>query len=80
MPLHAFSYIKILPFTDICTARPRSCVDSVNGFSVVSDIASTVRKRWSGIHIGSKLANAFEKLAPDDTEEDYTDRYLMNFK
>ncbi|XP_075232079.1 uncharacterized protein LOC142330581 isoform X2 [Lycorma delicatula] len=61
------------PTQEVCTARPRSCVDSVGGFSVVSDIASTVRKRWSGIHIGSKLANAFERLAPDDTEEDYTD-------
>ncbi|XP_039289905.1 uncharacterized protein LOC111050470 isoform X3 [Nilaparvata lugens] len=57
---------------EVTSARPRSCVDSVGGFSV-SDIASTVRKRWSGIHIGSKLANAFERLAPDDTEEEYTD-------
>ncbi|RZF48900.1 hypothetical protein LSTR_LSTR003280 [Laodelphax striatellus] len=57
---------------EVTSARPRSCVDSVGGFSV-SDIASTVRKRWSGIHIGSKLANAFDRLAPDDTEEEYTD-------
>lgn len=59
--------------TEVSVTRPRSCVDSVGGFSVVSDIASTVRKRWSGTHIGSKLANAFDRLAPDDTEEEYTD-------
>uniref|UniRef100_A0A1B6D1K6 SH3 domain-containing protein n=1 Tax=Clastoptera arizonana TaxID=38151 RepID=A0A1B6D1K6_9HEMI len=58
---------------ELTTTRPRSCVDSVGGFSVVSDIASTVRKRWSGIHLGSKLVNAFDRLAPDDTEEEYSD-------
>ena len=54
--------------------RPRSCVDSSNGFAV-NDVASTVRKRWSGVQFGSKLASAFERLAVED-DETYTDRYV----
>ncbi|XP_067013315.2 serine-rich adhesin for platelets [Anabrus simplex] len=61
--------------------RPRSCVDATsNGaqggtgsFSLMTDIASTVKKRWSGIHLGSKLFQAFDRLAAEDTEEEYTD-------
>lgn len=57
------------------TFRPRSCVDSSNGFPV-NDVASTVRKRWSGVQFGSKLASAFERLAVDD-DETYADRYAL---
>ncbi|XP_046684117.1 uncharacterized protein LOC124369951 isoform X3 [Homalodisca vitripennis] len=53
--------------TDQC--RPRSCVDSVTG---TADLAATARKRWSGVNIGGKLSQAFDRLG-DDTEEEYTD-------
>lgn len=56
--------------------RPRSCVDNTvqgAGFSLVTDIASTVKKRWSGIQLGSKLFQAFDRLATEDTEEEYSD-------
>ncbi|PNF18760.1 hypothetical protein B7P43_G03348 [Cryptotermes secundus] len=57
--------------------RPRSCVDNTvqgtGGFSLVTDIASTVKKRWSGIQLGSKLFQAFDRLAAEDTEEEYSD-------
>lgn len=50
--------------------RPRSCVDP--NFKLVDDAAGTLKKRWSGIHLGSKFVQAFDRLA-DDTEEEYTD-------
>ncbi|KAJ9580660.1 hypothetical protein L9F63_024161 [Diploptera punctata] len=57
--------------------RPRSCIDhtvqGTGGFSLVTDIASTVKKRWSGIHLGSKLFQAFDRLGNEDTEEEYSD-------
>lgn len=56
--------------------RPRSCVDNTAqgaSFSLVTDIASTVKKRWSGIQLGSKLFQAFDRLATEDTEEEYSD-------
>lgn len=57
--------------------RPRSCVDNAaqgtGGFSLVTDIASTVKKRWSGIQLSSKLFQAFDRLAAEDTEEEYSD-------
>ncbi|XP_050539087.1 uncharacterized protein LOC126904254 isoform X2 [Daktulosphaira vitifoliae] len=40
------------------TSRPRSYVDSAR----TVDVASTASKRWSGVHMGSKLATAFERL------------------
>lgn len=56
--------------------RPRSCVDAnASGFSL-TDIASTMKKRWSGIQLGSKLFQAFDKLLVEDIasgEEEYTD-------
>ncbi|KAK7872760.1 hypothetical protein R5R35_011887 [Gryllus longicercus] len=63
-------------------ARPRSCTNPSSagpaagagaGFSLVTDLASTVRKRWSGIHLGSKLFQAFDRLAAEDSDEEYTD-------
>jgi hypothetical protein len=32
-----------------------------------------VKKRWSGIQLGSKLFQAFDRLAAEDTEEEYSD-------
>ncbi|GLV31098.1 uncharacterized protein CBL_12172 [Carabus blaptoides fortunei] len=56
--------------------RPRSCVDPniglTGGFKLCDDVTGTVKKRWSGIHMGSKFGQAFDRLA-DDTEEEYTD-------
>ncbi|XP_065216209.1 uncharacterized protein LOC135842599 isoform X2 [Planococcus citri] len=52
-------------------SRPRSCIDSSNNVNF-NDMASTVKKRWSGIQIGSKLASAFERLGIED-EEVYSD-------
>lgn len=40
------------------TSRPRSYVDSAK----TVDVASSASKRWSGVHMGSKLATAFERL------------------
>lgn len=63
--------------------RPRSCVaanvtpsmttvsSSLGGS--LADLASTVKKRWSGIHLGSKLFQAFDRLAAEDSDEEYTD-------
>lgn len=56
--------------------RPRSCVDSSNGFSF-NDITSSVKKRWSGIQFGSKLASAFERLGSED-DEIYSDRCVKS--
>ncbi|KAL1452716.1 hypothetical protein WDU94_006920, partial [Cyamophila willieti] len=49
--------------------RPRSCIDAANCLS--SDVASSVKKRWSTIHTGSKLALAFQSLGQQ--EEEYPD-------
>lgn len=65
------------PWTGEDKPRPRSCVDNTvqggGGFSLVTDIASTVKKRWSGIQLSSKLFQAFDRLAAEDTEEEYSD-------
>ncbi|KAL5244694.1 hypothetical protein ACI65C_012104 [Semiaphis heraclei] len=42
------------------SSRPRSYVDSAAKTTV--DVAGTASKRWSGVHMGSKLATAFERL------------------
>lgn len=56
------------------TQRPRSCVDTAgapNGLTSLTDLASTVRKRWSGIQLGSRLFQAFDRLgAEDDSDPD----------
>ncbi|BES87436.1 RUN and SH3 domain containing 2 [Nesidiocoris tenuis] len=44
--------------------RPRSCVDALAG----SDVASAAKKRWSGVHMGSRLVNAFDRLQHQDEE------------
>ncbi|XP_063216651.1 uncharacterized protein LOC134527681 isoform X2 [Bacillus rossius redtenbacheri] len=59
--------------------RPRSGVDS-GGFSLVSDLASTVRKRWSGIQLGSKLFQAFDRLTAEDGDDEYPDSLETNLR
>ncbi|XP_026684009.1 uncharacterized protein LOC113470059 [Diaphorina citri] len=50
--------------------RPRSCIDSANYLS--NDVASSAKKRWSTINMGSKLAVAFQSLGGE--EDEYPDR------
>lgn len=47
-------------------ARPRSCVDPG---SQAQDIASTARKRWSTVHVGSRLASAYDRLQSPSSQE-----------
>lgn len=54
--------------------RPRSCIDPN---LTMNDVAATVKKRWSGIHMGSKFVQAFDRLATD-TEDEYTDSLENN--
>ncbi|KAF5308641.1 hypothetical protein FQR65_LT06102 [Abscondita terminalis] len=60
-----------------CKMRPRSCVDpevlSKPNFRLGEDVTSVAKKRWSGISLTSKLYQAYDRLAHDDTEEEYTD-------
>ncbi|KAK4883199.1 hypothetical protein RN001_006518 [Aquatica leii] len=60
-----------------CKMRPRSCVDpevlSKPNFRLGEDVTSVAKKRWSGISLSSKLYQAYDRLAHDDTEEEYTD-------
>ncbi|KAF6208542.1 hypothetical protein GE061_017000 [Apolygus lucorum] len=44
------------------SARPRSCVDAVAG----GDMACTAKKRWSGVQVGSRLVNAYDRLQADE--------------
>ncbi|KAF4518860.1 hypothetical protein B566_EDAN006711 [Ephemera danica] len=53
--------------------RPRSCIDAQQSSFSLTDIASTMKKRWSGIQLGSKLFQAFDKLTTEETDEEYTD-------
>ncbi|KAI5698253.1 hypothetical protein M8J75_004217 [Diaphorina citri] len=46
--------------------RPRSCIDSANYLS--NDVASSAKKRWSTINMGSKLAVAFQSLGGEEDE------------
>ncbi|KAF5277375.1 hypothetical protein FQA39_LY06188 [Lamprigera yunnana] len=57
--------------------RPRSCVEpevlSKPSFRLGEDVTSAAKKRWSEISLTSKLYQAYDRLAHDDTEEEYTD-------
>ncbi|XP_048513456.1 uncharacterized protein LOC105688579 isoform X2 [Athalia rosae] len=57
-------------------ARPRSCVgyvhDDCQAILHRADLNNAVKKRWSNLPAGSKLFQAFDKLASEDSE-DYTD-------
>ncbi|XP_045767406.1 uncharacterized protein LOC123868813 isoform X7 [Maniola jurtina] len=68
--------------TTIEKNRPRSCVNpSAIGYDVCpsnSRIDLENNRRWSGVHLGSKLMQAFDRLVFDDSD-DYTDS-LENHK
>ncbi|XP_044730714.1 uncharacterized protein LOC123293839 isoform X2 [Chrysoperla carnea] len=49
--------------------RPRSFIDH----NVVSDVTNSEKKRWSDVHPGSKLHQAFDRLVAEDSDEEYTD-------
>ncbi|XP_037302052.1 uncharacterized protein LOC115444510 isoform X1 [Manduca sexta] len=61
--------------------RPRSCVNPLAiGYDVCpnnSRIELEMNRRWSGIHLGSKLMQAFDRLVFDDSD-DYTDSLENN--
>lgn len=48
--------------------RPRSGYEPASG----KDVASAMKKRWSGVQLNSKLSKAFEQLG-DEFESEYTD-------
>lgn len=61
--------------------RPRSCVNPTTiGYDVCpnnSRIEIENNRRWSGVHLGSKLMQAFDRLVFDDSD-DYTDSLENN--
>ncbi|XP_052739812.1 uncharacterized protein LOC112043605 isoform X4 [Bicyclus anynana] len=61
--------------------RPRSCVNpSAIGYDMCpnnSRIELETNRRWSGVHLGSKLMQAFDRLVFDDSD-DYTDSLENN--
>ncbi|XP_066905195.1 serine-rich adhesin for platelets isoform X4 [Halyomorpha halys] len=50
-------------------ARPRSCIDPGQP---QQDVASTARKRWSTVHVGSRLASAYDRLQSPNSQESKT--------
>ncbi|XP_034234685.1 uncharacterized protein LOC117641457 isoform X5 [Thrips palmi] len=50
--------------------RPRSCIDPSGD---LLDPSTNLRKRWSGVQLGSKLSQALDRLLAEDTEEDFSD-------
>lgn len=61
--------------------RPRSCVNpTAIGHDMCpnnSRIEMETNRRWSGVHLGSKLMQAFDRLVFDDSD-DYTDSLETN--
>jgi hypothetical protein len=61
--------------------RPRSCVNpSAIGYDICpnnSRIELETNRRWSGVQLGSKLMQAFDRLVFDDSD-DYTDSLENN--
>ncbi|CAH0673988.1 unnamed protein product [Spodoptera exigua] len=61
--------------------RPRSCVNpTLIGYDICpnnSRIEIESNRRWSGVHLGSKLMQAFDRLVFDDSD-DYTDSLENN--
>ncbi|CAB3235661.1 unnamed protein product [Arctia plantaginis] len=61
--------------------RPRSCVNPTTiGYDICpnnSRIELETNRRWSGVHLGSKLMQAFDRLVLDDSD-DYTDSLENN--
>lgn len=63
--------------TTIEKNRPRSCMNPTAGIGYDlcpnnSRIELEANRRWSGVHLGSKLMQAFDRLMCDDSD-DYTD-------
>lgn len=67
--------------TTIEKSRPRSCVNpSPLGYDLCpnnSRIELETNRRWSGVQLGSKLMQAFDRLVLDDSD-DYTDSLENN--
>lgn len=66
--------------TTIDRHRPRSCVNPSAGYDVCpnnSRIDLEANRRWSGVQLGSKLMQAFDRLVFDDSD-DYTDSLENN--
>lgn len=67
--------------TTIEKNRPRSCVNpSAIGYDLCpnnSRIELENNRRWSGVQLGSKLMQAFDRLVFDDSD-DYTDSLENN--
>ncbi|KAK5650643.1 hypothetical protein RI129_001672 [Pyrocoelia pectoralis] len=65
------------PSRNQCKIRPRSCIEpgvlSKPSFRLGEDVTMIAKKRWSGISLTSKLYQAYDRLAHEDTEEEYTD-------
>lgn len=61
--------------------RPRSCVNpTAIGYDICpnnSRIELETNRRWSGVQLGSKLMQAFDRLVFDDSD-DYTDSLENN--
>ncbi|XP_063827434.1 uncharacterized protein LOC135076878 isoform X5 [Ostrinia nubilalis] len=67
--------------TTLEKTRPRSCVNpSAIGYDMCpnnSRIEMETNRRWSGVQLGSKLMQAFDRLVFDDSD-DYTDSLENN--
>lgn len=67
--------------TTIEKTRPRSCVNPTGmGYDLCpnnSRIDLENNRRWSGVQLGSKLMQAFDRLVFDDSD-DYTDSLENN--
>ncbi|XP_017778180.1 PREDICTED: uncharacterized protein LOC108563887 [Nicrophorus vespilloides] len=61
------------PAVRLSKQRPRSCVDPKPAFKIGEDVNTVLKKRWSGINMSSKLFTAYNRLAHENSEEEYTD-------
>lgn len=68
---------KVRPISE--KSRPRSCVNP-SGYDICPNNSriEIENRRWSGVHLGSKLMQAFDRLVFDDSGE-YSDS-LENHK
>lgn len=66
--------------TTVDKNRPRSCVNPAPvGYDICPNNSriELETRRWSGVHLGSKLMQAFDRLVFDDSD-DYTDSLENN--
>lgn len=66
--------------TTVDKNRPRSCVNPTPvGYDICPNNSriELENRRWSGVHLGSKLMQAFDRLVFDDSD-DYTDSLENN--